>query len=93
MEVPSCEGRAKDFLMPLQGRGWKKSENRVDQRMPLEPLTGSLLPSRASVMSAGIEAGLSARGRKPHSNVRYKAGAVIGPADPSPGPVESGRAA
>lgn len=93
VEVPSCEGRAKDFLMPLQGRGWEKSENRVDQRMPLEPVTGSLLPSKASVMSAGFEVALRARGRKPHSDVWQKVDAVIGPADSSLGPGARGRAA
>ncbi len=47
MEVPSREGRAKDRGRPP---GDARPENRIDQRMPPEPITGSLLPSKASAM-------------------------------------------
>jgi len=77
VEVPSCEGRAKDFAL-LIGLGRATSENRIDQRMPLEPVTDSLLPSKVSVRSDRVEHCSVARRRKTHGNVCAKAAAVMG---------------
>jgi hypothetical protein len=75
VEVPSREGRAKDRDRP---EGHCRSENRVDQRMPLEPITGSLLPSKASVRGTAGPYDLPPHRRKPDGDVCDKAGAVSG---------------
>jgi len=67
VEVPPYERGAKDFPLFLGEGPGVRSENRIDQRMPLKFVTNFLLPSKESARSNEFKKTLSPA-RKPDSN-------------------------